>query len=87
MNFPHELITSPKFRVQRAMFGALASASVPIRWDELARLPGSDKYTLANLAARLRRMRKDPWQDMVEPTRQFLRAAVLRAVGVKRGAK
>lgn len=64
-----------------------APASVPIRWDELARLPGSDKYTLANLAARLRRMRADPWQDMVEPTRQFLRAAVLRAVGVKRGAK
>ena len=27
MNFPHELITSPKFRVQRAMFGALASAA------------------------------------------------------------
>ena len=28
MNFPHELITSPKFRVQRAMFGALASAAL-----------------------------------------------------------
>jgi len=60
---------------------------VPLRWDELARLPGSDKYTLENLAARLRRMRADPWQDMIRPTRQFLRAAVLRAVGVKRGAK
>ena len=30
MNFPHELITSPKFRVQRAMFGALASAALAV---------------------------------------------------------
>jgi len=28
VNFPHELMTSPKFRVQRAMFGALASAAL-----------------------------------------------------------
>jgi len=30
VNFPHELITSPKFRVQRAMFGALASAALAV---------------------------------------------------------
>jgi len=59
-----------------------APVSVPIRWDELARLPSSAKYTLKNLATRLRRLEADPWAEMLRPTRQFLRATVLRAVGL-----
>ncbi len=57
-----------------------APVSVPIRWDELARLPSSAKYTLKNLAARLSRLKADPWAEMSGPTRQYLRPKVLRAV-------
>lgn len=38
-----------------------AAVSVPIEWSELGNLKSADQYTVLNLAARLKRMRKDPW--------------------------
>ena len=38
------------------------SMSVPIAWDELARLKASDWWTVKNIRERLRRMRGDPWR-------------------------
>lgn len=62
-----------------------APVSVPLRWDELAALETSQKYTVKNLAARLSALRSDPWKDLPK-TKQFLRAEVLReVVGKTRG--
>jgi bifunctional non-homologous end joining protein LigD len=36
--------------------------SIPVKWEELAGLSGSDQWTVANIAARLRRLRSDPWK-------------------------
>lgn len=38
-----------------------APVSVPVDWPELGRLKRADQYTVLNLAARLKRLRKDPW--------------------------
>ncbi len=56
-----------------------APVSVPLRWDELAALESSTKYTIKNLAARLKSLRVDPWKELPR-IRQSLRAEVLRAV-------
>jgi bifunctional non-homologous end joining protein LigD len=56
-----------------------APVSTPLRWDELAALDSSQKYTLANLAARLGKLREDPWAAL-PGTRQHLSAALLREV-------
>ena len=56
-----------------------APVSVPLRWDELAALENSAKYTIHNLAARLSALKVDPWRELPK-TRQFLKAEVLRAV-------
>src|SRR5665213_974181 len=38
-----------------------AAVSTPIEWSELGKLKSADQYTVLNLPARLKRMRKDPW--------------------------
>jgi bifunctional non-homologous end joining protein LigD len=38
-----------------------APVSTPLDWPELGALKGSNQYTVLNLPARLKRMRKDPW--------------------------
>ncbi len=38
-----------------------APVSVPIEWSELGSLKSASQYTVLNLAARLKRLRKDPW--------------------------
>ena len=40
-----------------------AALSVPVKWDELARLGGSDHWTVANIRDHVRRMKTDPWCD------------------------
>ena len=37
------------------------AVSTPISWTELGRLKGADDYTLRNVPARLKRLRRDPW--------------------------
>ena len=39
-----------------------ATMSVPVRWDELPRLRGSDAWNVGNIAGRLRRLKDDPWR-------------------------
>jgi bifunctional non-homologous end joining protein LigD len=38
-----------------------APVSVPIDWSELGSLKGANQFTVRNLPARLKRLRKDPW--------------------------
>ena len=38
-----------------------AAVSVPIAWSELGGLKSADQYTVQNIRARLKRLRKDPW--------------------------
>jgi bifunctional non-homologous end joining protein LigD len=38
-----------------------APVSVPVDWSELGALKGANQFTLRNLPARLKRLRKDPW--------------------------
>jgi bifunctional non-homologous end joining protein LigD len=41
-----------------------APVSTPIDWSELGSLKSADQYTVKNLAARLARLRKDPWANI-----------------------
>src|SRR4051812_23854245 len=36
--------------------------SVPVKWEELARLEGSDAWSVANILDRVRRLKTDPWK-------------------------
>ncbi len=38
-----------------------APLSTPVDWSELATLKALNQYTVRNLPARLKRLRKDPW--------------------------
>jgi bifunctional non-homologous end joining protein LigD len=38
------------------------SMSVPVAWEELARIKGSDAWTVENIRERLRRLKEDPWR-------------------------
>jgi bifunctional non-homologous end joining protein LigD len=38
-----------------------AAVSTPIAWSELGSLRSADQYTVLNIRARLKRLRKDPW--------------------------
>jgi bifunctional non-homologous end joining protein LigD len=40
--------------------GAMA---VPVAWEELGRLKGSDAFTVMNVRDRLRRLKEDPWKE------------------------
>jgi bifunctional non-homologous end joining protein LigD len=37
--------------------------SVPVKWEELGRLKGSDAWNVINIRERLRRLSADPWKD------------------------
>jgi bifunctional non-homologous end joining protein LigD len=41
-----------------------APVSVPIDWSELGTLKSANQYTVLDLPARLKRLRKDPWADI-----------------------
>jgi bifunctional non-homologous end joining protein LigD len=41
-----------------------APVSVPVDWSELGGLKGADQFTVLNLPARLKRLRKDPWSEI-----------------------
>jgi bifunctional non-homologous end joining protein LigD len=36
--------------------------SVPVKWEELARLGGSDAWNVENILDRVRRLKTDPWK-------------------------
>jgi bifunctional non-homologous end joining protein LigD len=41
-----------------------ATVSVPLSWAELGNQPSPNRFTVLNLAARLAKLRKDPWADI-----------------------
>jgi bifunctional non-homologous end joining protein LigD len=43
-----------------------APVAVPIAWDELSPALKPNQFTVANLPARLARLKRDPWRDMVK---------------------
>jgi bifunctional non-homologous end joining protein LigD len=57
-----------------------APLSVPITWDELTPALRPDQFTLANIEARLKRLKKDPWAEYPK-VKQRLTAAARKAVG------
>jgi bifunctional non-homologous end joining protein LigD len=44
---------------------------MPLAWSELSRLKRGDAFTIADVPARLKRRRKDPWAG-IEKVRQSL---------------
>jgi bifunctional non-homologous end joining protein LigD len=58
-----------------------APVSAPLTWAELERdQPAADAFTVRNVPARLRRMRRDPWAGFLA-ARQSLTAEALRRTG------
>jgi len=47
-----------------------APVSVPIAWDELSKELPSDYFTVMNVPARLKRLRRDPWEAYGRSARQ-----------------
>jgi bifunctional non-homologous end joining protein LigD len=56
-----------------------APVSVPLAWEELSVDMRSDHFTIANLADRLRHLRKDPWKDYFS-TRQRITRHMAKAL-------
>jgi bifunctional non-homologous end joining protein LigD len=51
--------------------------SVPITWDELDAKLTSDHFTVENMPARFKRLKKDPWAEMFK-TKQSVTALMMR---------
>jgi bifunctional non-homologous end joining protein LigD len=58
-----------------------APLSVPIAWEELTESLRPDQYTLANIDARLAKLKKDPWRDYFT-VKQRLTAAARKAAAL-----
>jgi bifunctional non-homologous end joining protein LigD len=56
-----------------------APVAVPLRWEELGKIKGGNQFDINSTPARLKRLRKDPWQD-IEEIEQGL-DAVLQQLG------
>ena len=48
--------------------------SVPIAWSELTARLRSDHFTLANVPARLAKLKKDPWEDLAKTKQTITKA-------------
>lgn len=55
-----------------------APVATPIRWDELGGVEGGNAYTLATLAARLKRLKSDPWEGYFDARQSLTKAIVAR---------
>ncbi|HSE11819.1 MAG TPA: non-homologous end-joining DNA ligase [Rudaea sp.] len=51
-----------------------APVAVPLRWSELASLPGGDAFTIRNVPQRLERLRADPWAGFASLRQRLDRA-------------
>lgn len=56
-----------------------APVAVPIGWDELKTLGSADQFDVPKTAARLAKLRKDPWADLGQ-ARQTITAKMLRTL-------
>ena len=55
-----------------------APVATPIRWDELGDVEGGNAYTLANIAARLKRLKSDPWEGYFDVRQSLTKDLVHR---------
>lgn len=58
-----------------------ATVAVPLRWDELKGLETPAPYTVKTLPARLKRLKRDPWEGYFS-TRQSITAKARKALGL-----
>jgi bifunctional non-homologous end joining protein LigD len=58
-----------------------APVACPLRWDELKGLKAASPYTVKTLPARLKALRKDPWEGFFS-TRQSITAKARKALGL-----
>ncbi len=58
-----------------------ATVACPLRWDELKTLETAAPYTAQNLPARLKRLKKDPWEGYFA-TRQSITVKARKALGL-----
>jgi bifunctional non-homologous end joining protein LigD len=58
-----------------------APVACPLRWDELKGLKAAAPYTVKTLPARLKAMKRDPWEGY-SSTRQSITAKARKALGV-----
>lgn len=60
-----------------------ATVSVPLAWEELSAKLRSDHFTIENVPARLKKLRKDPWAELLT-TRQSITARMMQRVSALR---
>ncbi|MEX2529599.1 MAG: DNA ligase D [Gemmatimonadota bacterium] len=60
-----------------------APVATPLRWEELSRLPGPDRYTVLNIPARLGALGSDPWEGLFQ-NRQVLTRSMREAAPLLR---
>lgn len=58
-----------------------APVACPLRWDELEGLKVASPYTVKTLPARLKALKRDPWEGYFK-TRQSISAKALKALGL-----
>lgn len=58
-----------------------ATVACPLRWDELKGLKGASPYTVKTLPARLKAMKRDPWEGFFA-TRQSITVKARKALGL-----
>jgi bifunctional non-homologous end joining protein LigD len=58
-----------------------ATVACPLRWDELKGLKAASPYTAKTLPARLKAMKRDPWEGFFS-TRQSITAKARKALGL-----
>jgi len=58
-----------------------APVSVPIAWEELTPRLRSDHFTIANVPARLEKLKKDPWAELAT-TKQSITRAILKQLTI-----
>jgi bifunctional non-homologous end joining protein LigD len=58
-----------------------APVACPLRWDELKGLKSASSYTVKTLPARLKALRRDPWEGFFS-TRQSITAKAKKALGL-----
>jgi bifunctional non-homologous end joining protein LigD len=59
-----------------------APVAVPLRWEELGKIKGGNQFDIKSSPARLKRLRKDPW-DGIDKVHQDLHSVLQRLGGTR----
>jgi bifunctional non-homologous end joining protein LigD len=66
----------------RAREGALVAA--PLAWEELSRIDGAASFSIVNIAERLTRLKRDPWERFFD-VKQSITASARKRLGLAAG--